>query len=132
MVQTSNRNLGASIFALGLGSLIQAKIYASGRRNFSSLKHQTRMLQSPAFCHIACSQYRDFCEDSWTAHTPKTLSHGMGHPLFCDHLIFFRIEWVSIYAPKKKKKNNKENQQKGQTKPWQNNTNPAPVASPFQ
>lgn len=53
MVQTSNRNLGPSIFALGLGSLIQAQIYASGRRNFSSLKHQTRMLQSLAFCHIA-------------------------------------------------------------------------------
>lgn len=83
MVQTSNRYLGPSIFALGLGSLIQAKIYALGRRNFSSLKHQTSMLQSLAFCHIACSRYRDFCENSWTAQALKTLNHGMGHLLFC-------------------------------------------------
>lgn len=83
MVQTSNRNLGPSVFALGLGSLIQAKIYASGRRNFSSLQHQTRMSQSPALCRLACSQCRDFCENSRMAPALKTLNHGMGHPLFC-------------------------------------------------
>lgn len=82
MVQTSDKNIGPSIFTLGLGSLIQAKIYTSCRRKFSSLKHQTRMLQSPAFCHIACSWYRDFCENSWIAQALKTLNHRTGHPLF--------------------------------------------------
>ena len=55
MVQTNNMSLGSCIFSLGLGSPIQAKIYISCRRTFSSLKDETSMLQSPAFCHIACS-----------------------------------------------------------------------------
>lgn len=71
MVQTSNRNLGPSIFTFRSGSLTQAKIYTLGRRNVSSLKHQTGALQSPAFCYVACSQYTDFCENSWTTQSPR-------------------------------------------------------------
>lgn len=101
MVQTSNRNLGPSIFAFRSGSLTQAKIYTSGRRNVSSLKHQTRALQSPAFCYVACSRYTDFCENSWTTQSSRLQPHGMGHSLFYKRLILFKIKCCSAYAQKK-------------------------------